>query len=165
MDLQTPSRRATAPGVPTISLFTTTEDFKYLWMKYVVGFDLSVHCARCLEGTYSNRIHPHYARFTGIRLNEAPARWFYLCGVTQRPYRWKDNLHLAFIYKPGSVIQYDDGRTGIVIEDAERIEIKKLLRYDLEPHGRESAYFTCRNWRFAYQIVHADQIGSVPIVP
>lgn len=158
MDSRTPSRRATAPGVPTVSLFTTTESFRYLWLKYITGFDLSAHCAKCLHGTYSSHFGGHVKRVVGARLNEAPARFFYICGVTE-PYRWKDNLHVAFRYKPGSVLQYDDGKTGIVIEDAERIEIQKLPDYQLEPHGTDRAYHTCRNWRFAYQIVHADELS------
>lgn len=161
MDCPTPSRRVTAPGVPTISLFTTKENFRFLWLKYVAGFDLSVHCARCLVGTYSSHFSKHgkVKRLVGARLNEAPAQFYYLCGVTE-PYRWKDNLHVAFRYKPGSVLQYDDGKTGIVIEDAERIEIRKLPDYHLEPHGYDRNYHTCRNWRFAYQIVHDGQLPA-----
>lgn len=153
MDCPTPSRRVTAPGIPTVSLFTTKEAFRYLWLKYVTGFDLKVHCARCLTGKYSTHFGPDVKRAVGIRLNEAPARYFYLCGVTQ-PYRWKDNLHVAFRYKEGSVLQYDDGKTGIVIENAERIDIEALPDYSLEPHGAEREYHTCRNWRFAYQMTH-----------
>ena len=162
MDFQTQSKRVTAPGVPTVSLFSTDERFRYLWLKYVTGFDLSVHCAKCLTGKYSSRFGGGTTRVIGARLNEAPARFFYLCGVTEKPYRWKDNLHVAFRYKPGSVIQYDDGRTRIVIDDAERIEIRELPAYNLEPNGDKAPYHTCRNWRFAYQITHEDEIPPEP---
>lgn len=157
MDLQTPSKNLTGPGYPTIEVFSTNENFKYLWLKYVVGFDLSVHCAKCLKGAYSRhfgQMSPR--RLYGARLNEAPAHYYYLCGVTT-PYRWKDNLHLVFRYKPGSQVTYDDGRTGIVIKDAERIEIQQLPEYPLESCGCRSEYHTCRNWRFAYQIVHGNR--------
>ena len=157
MDYPTQSRRATGPGVPTVSLFTTTQTFRYLWLKYVTGFDLSVHCARCLVGKYSTHFSKGKTRIVGARLNEATARFYYICGVTE-PYRWKDNLHLVFRYKPGAVIQYDDGKTGIVIEDAEQIVIRKLPDYHCEPHGTDRAYHTCRNWRFAYQTVHEDDV-------
>ena len=141
---------------PTLELFKTTENFRYLWLKYVTGFDLSVHCAKCLVGQYSQyfKIGGVQTRSAiGLRLFESYARYYYLCGVTT-PFRWEDNLHLAFEYEKGSQVVYWDGKTEIVIRDARRIDIKELPSYDLDPHGKLAEYHTCRNWRFAYQMVH-----------
>jgi len=140
-------------GTPIIRSFTTKGGFRYLWLKYVTGFDLSVHCARCLLGSYSNYFRAGITGVWQVKLNEAPADYYYLCGVTE-PFVWRDNLHLAFRYKQGSTIEYDWRGTHIVIDDAEQIEIQRLQDYSLEPTGKDAAFHTCRNWRFAYQIVH-----------
>ena len=147
-----------APGqtkYPVIELFRTEENFRYLWLKYVTGFDLSQHCAKCLFGRYSTyfRIGGSPMKHgIGLRLYEARADFYYLCGVTT-PFRYADNMHLVFRYEKGSQVIYDDGKTQVVIQDAAQVEIKELPSYDLDPHGALAEYNTCRNWRFAYQTV------------
>lgn len=89
-------------------------------------------------------------------LNEATANFFYLCGVTT-PYRYRDNLHIAFRYKEGCQLIYDDGQTSLIIDNAERIEIIEQTSYEKEPSGSITEFNTCRNWRFAYQITHNTQ--------
>lgn len=138
---------------PVIVSFETRERFKYLWLKYVNGFNLSVHCARCLIGDYSKKIDESVKTCENLPLNESPARYYYLCGVTY-PYRWIDNLHLAFKYKEGAQFRYDDGKTIVVIKDAEQIPIVDSGDYSLEQKGYDPNFNTCRNWRFAYQIMH-----------
>ena len=132
---------------PKIEIFSTSKNFRYMWLKYVTGFDLSVHCANCLIGNYSKKIP---IKDNAVLLDEFEAKYYYLCGVSI-PYKWEDNLHVAFRYKEGGRIQYDDGHTMVVISDAEAIEIKALNSYDLHPKGKFKTYNTCRNWRFAYQ--------------
>ncbi len=41
---------------PSIRLKVKTGRYRYLWLKYVVGFDPRYHCARCLVGEYSQLI-------------------------------------------------------------------------------------------------------------
>ena len=138
---------------PIISEFNTTETFGYLWLKYVTGFDLSVHCAKCLRGEYSTQLSADTKHEQFIALNEHTCQYYYLCGVT-KPYLWRKNLHIAFRYKKGSCIEYNDGETQVTIVDAERIPIKNLGDYGLERNGNKPAYCTCRNWRFAYQMTY-----------
>ena len=150
------SKNHTDMQYPTLELFRTTEDFRYLWLKYIEGFDLSNHCAKCFVGKYSQYFRIGGApvkHAVGLRLFESKARYYYLCGVTT-PFRYEDNLHLAFRYEKGSQVVYNDGRTQIVIEDAVQIEIKALPDYSLHPCGYLSQYNTCRNWRFAYQVTY-----------
>ena len=143
-------------GRPIIKAFSTKERFGYLWLKYVTGFNLDVHCAKCLVGEYSDYFS--FGQRTKILhdavLNEHPARYYYICGVTA-PYRWRDNLHIAFEYCEDSFVEYNDGRTYVLIENAKRIDIKRKDFYDIL-HGHEKAYFTCRNWQFAYQMTHKE---------
>ena len=117
---------------PKIDFFSTSKNFKYLWLKYVTGFDLSVHCANCLIGNYSKKIP---IKDNTVLLDEFEAKYYYLCGVSI-PYKWEDNLHIAFRYKEGGCIQYNDGHTRVVISDAEAIKIKSLNSYDLHPKGK-----------------------------
>lgn len=142
---------------PRIVEFSTTERFSYLWMKYINGFDLNVHCARCLLGEYS-KIFPYGKAVRYLNnevLNEYGAKYYYICGVT-KPYRWKDNLHIAFRYKEGSGFIYNDGRTRLVMDNAEQIIIREQKEYRIQ-FGDLAAYNTCRNWRFAYQMTFVSE--------
>lgn len=141
---------------PTIELFETTDSYSYLWLKYIDGFELQNHCAKCLLGHYSNIFeYGKKVQYVADRkLDEFTSKLnlYYLCGVT-RPYKWVNNLHVAFRYKKGSIIDYTFNKTHVRIKDAEQINIKQL-DYRGVLHGNESAYNTCRNWRFAFQMTH-----------
>lgn len=141
---------------PKLRIFKTTERFGYLWLKYVTGFDLSHHCAKCLLGEYSDAFHFGEKNHDVInyQLDEHPARYYYICGVT-KPYNWKRNLHLAFEYAEGEYVEYKDDYTYILIENAKKIPIIPLYPYMTE-HGADRSYNTCRNWRFAYQMTYGD---------
>lgn len=136
--------------------FKTNREFRFLWLKYVAGFDLNVHCAKCLIGEYSSIFKygaREYPEIRNVELDEHEARYMYLCGVTPK---WKDNLHVAFCESKGETMVYDDGITRFVVQDARRIDIVERDSYALEAHGNDKWYNTCRNWRFAYQCVHND---------
>lgn len=139
--------------------FEATHPYRYLWLKYVTGFNLNVHCARCLLGHYSSAFG--YKRqpdkLADVTLDEFPCRYMYLCGVTDR---WEDNLHVAFVESEGDRFTYADKYCRLEVEGARRIDILELPSYDLEKHGADRMYNTCRNWRFAYQIVHAQEIPN-----
>lgn len=141
-------------GEPIIKDFRTKENFGYLWLKYVNGFNLNVHCAKCLLGEYSNyfKFGQHTTYLQDILLDEHPAKYYYLCGVT-KPYRWRDNLHVAFEFAKGEKLEYWDGKTFLQIENARKIEIESRPIYR-DIHGTERAFYTCRNWMFAYQMTH-----------
>lgn len=143
---------------PIIREFKTTEVFSYLWLKYVVDFDLTNHCAKCLIGEYSSAFRkgectPIIKEFI---LNEHDAKYYYLCGVT-KPYKWIRNLHVAFEYANGEFLHYNDGRTTLLVENARQINIKPQTNY-ISQFGHLRSYNTCRNWRFAYQMTH-NKIG------
>jgi hypothetical protein len=133
-----------------IDLHVKTARYAYLWLKYVRGFDASQHCARCLIGTYSKRI-PYRrplagARFAGALDEVQPlsAPYLYMCGVTPR---WAENLHVAFIRSPGSVVEVEDANIAVRITDACRI----LIDERAVPPGLPRAYATCRNFQFGCQ--------------
>lgn len=135
---------------PTILHIEQNRLFKYLWLKYVTGVNLNVHCARCLEGFYSKEVSPNLGVKKHISLDEHEASYFYLCGVSS-PYKWENNYHLAFRYKEGERVEVNENGIYIVIEDAERIPIVKQDFY-VHPKGSFREYNTCRNWQFANMI-------------
>lgn len=119
-------------------------------MKYVTGVNLNVHCARCLTGSYSKQIDNKGAKHIPIVLDEAEAKYFYICGVAY-PYKWENNFHLAFRYKEGSELVLNENGISITIMNAERIKIVEMPTYD-HWNGHKQSYKTCRNWQFANQI-------------
>lgn len=123
--------------------------FKYLWLKYVTGVDLSVHCARCLKGAYSNKVGTKVTEGKDIPLDEAEAKAYYLCGVTM-PFNWSKNFHLAFVEEEGSLLEVSENGIDIVIENARRIDIVPDYINPYDPNAHKKAYSTCRNWQFAY---------------
>ncbi len=123
----------------------------YLWLKYVKGVDLRVHCAKCLLGVYSKRVDPKMTEAQDIPLDEDSAQIFYLCGVS-RPYNWMKNFHLAFREKEGATIEYESNGIHIILENAERIEFSEEDIAPDDPHRSKKVYRTCRNWQFAHKI-------------
>lgn len=121
--------------------------FSYLWMKYVTGTDLAVHCARSLQGHYDSRFGPELA--TGdYRLDEMGSRVFYLCGVTS-PYVWEENLHVAFEASSDDSFEIDEHGFRGTVGGARRLVIPAPEpRPDL-PLGENPEWYTCRNWQFA----------------
>lgn len=118
--------------------------FHYLWLKYVTGFDVSKHCAKCLLGKYSKMI-PFRQYYPGSvferDLDEHEAPFMYLCGVTSVH---DENLHVAMRYAPGQIIEYEDANIKVIAQDAERLPIEHV---DL-PLPKE--FTTCRNFQFGY---------------
>jgi hypothetical protein len=109
---------------PIIKTIKSEADFKYLWLKYVDGYDLNNHCARSLIGGYSKKIHNKISIENELILNEFNSRVYYLCGVSL-PFNYNNNFHLAFKYSKGKIISLKENGIQILIENAERIIIKK----------------------------------------
>tara|TARA_R110000796_G_scaffold5192_1_gene19762 strand:- start:2800 stop:3225 length:426 start_codon:yes stop_codon:yes gene_type:complete len=134
---------------PTIKQIDVNSDFKYLWLKYVDGYNLDNHCARCLLGNYSKIIHAKLESTSELVLNEFDSRVYYLCGVSS-PYNYYKNFHLAFKYSNGNSISINENGINIEIINAERITIETEIIYNHEK-GNKKAFYTCRNWQFAYK--------------
>lgn len=122
--------------------------FRYLWLKYITGVNLSVHCAGCFKGVYSQKINPKITSVQNAELNECETNIFYLCGVAN-PYNWNKNFHLAFKTKEGSMIDYTSNGIHIIIENAEQLPISMDDINTSLKHADQKEYYTCRNWQFA----------------
>lgn len=132
-----------------IEYFYTDRMYKYLWLKYVTGTNLAVHCARCLVGEYEERIKAYMRSVYNLELKEAPV--YYLCGVAHDR-QWKHNLHVAFVPAAGQEIIIDDDFCRLKIVNARRLEISTRFIDWNDPHSRRKEYCTCRNWQFAYML-------------
>lgn len=123
--------------------------FRYLWLKYVTGVNLNVHCARCLNGEYSNLIDKEKQLTEKVELSEFPARIFYFCGVAS-PYNWENNFHLAFESANGESFLVDENGIKLEVINARRIMIdKSALNKVNHKNAAYRSYHTCRNWQFA----------------
>tara|TARA_R110000822_G_scaffold306967_1_gene433592 strand:+ start:2117 stop:2542 length:426 start_codon:yes stop_codon:yes gene_type:complete len=132
-----------------IEKININSEFKYLWLKYVDGYDLENHCAKSLVGNYSKKIHNKLNNSSNLVLNEFNSRIYYLCGVSA-PFNYYNNFHLAFKYSEGNFISIKENGVSIKITNAERIDIKKQDIYN-HKKGENKQFYTCRNWQFAYQ--------------
>lgn len=137
--------------VPVIEKMDISGRFNYLWLKYVTGVNLNVHCAKCLRGNYSSYVNPAANNLEELVLDEHDGKYFYLCGVS-KPYKWINNFHLAFIYKPGSVIKAERNGISITIRDAEEITIKPVPAGFEHRNKDNPSFYTCRNWQFGVMI-------------
>jgi hypothetical protein len=116
-------------------------------MKHVTGFNPSVHCARCLRGSYESLVG------TGMIVNEPipllvqPGAVLYLCGVSM-PYRWQNNLHVAVEPFEGGVVSVTS-YTGDIItfHGAREIKFDDAEARRRFPE-RDKTFLTCRNFQF-----------------
>lgn len=133
----------------TVLQLSVSKPFSYLWLKYVHGTDLSVHCAKSLLGEYEPRIHTNSPEFSNIPLRPSP--YYYLCGVS-KPYVWSRNFHLAFREKEGGMLEVKRNGIHIILQNAEEIKFSQEDINPTDPHAHHKSYFTCRNWQFAHKI-------------
>lgn len=125
-------------------------NFKYLWMKYVTWFDLSVHCAKSLIGDYSKKIKNEKIKQSKIVLNESEYKYIYICWVST-PYQYSNNFHLVIVYEKKSNLKIDRNWIYLDIENAKEIQIQKKQNYNIHQKWNIKSYNTCRNWQFWFQ--------------
>lgn len=132
--------------------FQIHENFKYLWLKYVTGVNLDVHCARCLVGEYSTAVKKDVPEIESIKLDEFKARIFYLCGV-HISYKWELNFHCAFEIADGDGFTVSEQGISFRADNLRRIPITtEAIEIIGHPRKNNKAYSTCRNWQFANQL-------------
>ncbi|HMP71485.1 MAG TPA: hypothetical protein PKA76_19205 [Pirellulaceae bacterium] len=135
---------------PTITVeIKRANTFRFVWLKYVRGFNPNVHCARCLIGEYSKLIRRNNGAYypagnlvTARQLDEQEAPFIYLCGVTPR---WAWNVHIAGVNEPGLRVFHEDDRIKVEIENFRQLAIDATMS---PPADKDFA--TCRNWQFGW---------------
>jgi len=90
--------------------------FKWLWAKYVTGFDERHHCTNSIRGHYSRKFskrNPNLTDSNGIDFDERSPNSFdviYICGVSSNGYRTKlnypHNVHAAIISESDKIDEW-----------------------------------------------------------
>lgn len=134
--------------------------YKILWLRYVSGVDLSNHCMKSLLGHNDRRVRGFMRKLPeNLKLEES--RYYYLCGVDAN-FVWEKNLHLAFTYSCGEVLEVDDQFIHCRILNARRLEISnRFIDWSL-PQSRNKFFNTCRNWWFANMIARNPGTRHLP---
>ncbi|MDX3205156.1 hypothetical protein [Streptomyces scabiei] len=146
---------------PQITIKRGNRTYRYLWLKYVTGIDLTQHCARSLHGRYSRQVNQDLTEAT-ITLDEFPTpTCWYLCGVTTDPSRWAENPHLAFEAAPGCVEQLEVQHLSVTLTGARTIAGWGANSIPADAaHAADRTYVSCRNWQFAHHL-HAQGIPDI----
>lgn len=150
---------ATSEPTPTITLEVVSPDgeqgpvqgFKFLWVKYVKGFDETTHCQKCLRGSLVSeasrgRLTPGHLIALN-RMSEFP--YVYVCGVGAgpKPLLRERNLHFPLRYELGKTAEVKtyNGYT-ITAHNAVALPIPKL---ESGWNGLPDAQVKCKNFQFA----------------
>ncbi len=143
--------------VVTIEKFKTNRKWRFLWLQYINGVNLSHHCQRCLLGKTSKKIKTDTKSAENVILDELDSRYYYLCGVAPSM-DLPDNFHLAFEESEGEIIEYSFNGIDVRIKNAKRVEFSADdINWDVE-HSEEELYHRCRNWQFAHKVSNGGEI-------
>lgn len=135
----------------TITKLEVKGKYRYVWLKYVDGFNLLEHCAKSLVGNYSKLVNKATAHYSDLLLNEFDSKIYYLCGVSE-PYEYDRNIHIAFIHKKGASFTFSDGTIDIEVQNAMRLPFGTYSINRKDPLSQRKEYATCRNWQFANEL-------------
>lgn len=124
-----------------LSVFT---GFRYIWLRYVHGFNPHEHCQRSLLGRNDTRFTNRMEIGRSFVLEGSNGyKHIYLCGEASVP---NSGLHLALLPEDGAtaeVTTYNGIR--IVVKNTRKLEIPALS----DGYESMSHHFTsCVNWQF-----------------
>ena len=128
--------------------------FRHFWLKRVVGFISSQHCAGCLKGIYvEGVVGTSMLAGQDLAFDAFPGEMFYLCGVAS-PYQWVNNAHLAFRATTGSLARLALFNGGVVtVANAAPVVFTDAQALEFYP-GKGKAFLTCRNFQFGAAMRH-----------
>lgn len=132
--------------------------YRFLWAKYVNGFNDNAHCANCLRGKRTEYLGVNAPTNIEFAMDESP-NWdfIYLCGVTYAGYEF--NLHLPVAYSFGDTASFTD-HAGLTFtfHNAREVGIPPLPDGFM---GYDRSFTTCRNFQFGWEYYKANPIVSV----
>ncbi len=136
--------------IPSIEVEVKSRAYRFLWLKYITGFNYQRHCAQGFSGTYCRLHESPKGRLVNAgmytkELNEWPFQFLYLCGVTSK---YENNLHIAFRPELGGKIAFEDDRIRVVVSNATQLSIRPIAD-GFAGFARE--FTTCRNWQFGME--------------
>ncbi len=139
-------------GVPQV--------YKYLWLRYVRGFNPDQHCAPSLQARRDPRVHISMGAEV-LDLGEPEEPYTYLCAGTLN---WHDNTHIVVRKAPLSSVVTVDGYRGVKFQllGAERLAIPAL---PVGWQGLPDSFTTCRNFQFGVAAFGYAPAGVAPVYP
>lgn len=148
--------------------------FKWLWAKYVTGFNERHHCTNSLKGYYSQKFsknNPNLAAPDVIEFDERSHDTFdavYICGVSSRGYRTKlnypHNVHAAIVLEPDTIDVWSFESWQMRVRGGRFLEIPSIERLPERFITLGDEFTTCRIFRWAacfYENQHDHLISSV----
>ena len=139
--------------------------FKWLWAKYVTGFDERHHCTNSLRGHYSRKFSKHNPSLTTtgtITFDEQVPNTFdaiYICGVSSNGYRTKlnypHNVHAVIISEPGNIDEWSFESWRMAIRFGRFLPIPPIECLPERYIRLGDEFTTCRIFRWAacfYQV-------------
>lgn len=124
--------------------------FKFFWAFYVSGFDQTLHCQPCFQGTLSKQFNTRTAQSGRLyTMNERRTfPYLYICGVGLGPKNLlhEKNFHLPVEFQPGAreIRRTYNGYT-ITVENAIALPIPELAA---GWNGLTLETTRCKNFRF-----------------
>ena len=133
--------------------------FKWLWAKYVTGFDESHHCTNSVRGYYSRNFSKHNQLLSPsniITFDERSLNTFdaiYICGVSSNGYRVKlnypHNVHAAIVPELGSDDEWSFEAWRMSIRGGRFLPIPSIEHLPECYAGLGEDFTTCRIFRWA----------------
>ena len=134
--------------------------FMWLWAKYVVGFNEKYHCTASIRGRYSKKFsknNPLFAATSSILFDEQD--WdsyqaIYVCGVSKRGYRkkqnYRHNVHSAIFPQMGADDRWSFEGWHMAVQNGRFLPIPTSPDC-LEDRYRDLSdeYTSCRIFRWA----------------
>jgi len=134
--------------------------FMWLWAKYVVGFNERYHCTNSIQGNYSRKFsknNPRLAATSSVLFDELD--WgsygaIYVCGVSKRGYRKKQNyphnVHAAILPEMGAEDQWSFEGWHIALHNGRFLPIPQSPECLPDRYRRlAEEYTSCRIFRWA----------------
>lgn len=146
--------------------------FRYLWAKYVRGGNLKYHCAKCLNGTWSQKFSGYSNKDLltqpELQMDEVPVsdyKALYFCGVSKQGYpysNYQHNVHFIIIPQEGIIShwEFEDWKVDIENGILSTIPDQTTLddRFFQEPYNEH--YYTCRNFQWMVGFFYPELLKS-----
>jgi hypothetical protein len=133
--------------------------FKWLWAKYVAGFNEKHHCTNSLRGHYSrsfSKNNPNLVTPDVIEFDERSPNTFdtiYICGVSNSGYRAKlnytHNVHAAILPDPDAIDEWSFEAWRMKIRGGRFLPIPSTEYLPKRYVELGDEFITCRIFRWA----------------
>lgn len=142
-----------------------SDQFMWLWAKYVRSFNEKYHCTNSIRGPYSQKFSKHNPEFNSplaVVMDEQPLNSYhavYICGVSKQGYSTKanypHNVHVAIRPETGAEEKWSFEKWVLNIRNGRLLPIP-AKEEDLPTRYRSlpSEYTKCRIFRWSACFFH-----------